>query len=74
MTDELRKQIKQEYTKGASPLSLALSHRLEVAEVYEVLGMNDMLTVTFTGDQLDQMIPGVQVNNGESYNVPYTKN
>lgn len=74
MTDEIKKQVNEDYQKGMSPLGLSLKYHVEVPEVYMALNMPEMLNVVFAGDQIDDAGPGQELSGGKIFRVNYTKN
>lgn len=73
MTDDIKKNIEEDYQNGVSPLGLSLKYNIEVAEVFEALKQGEMNHVVFVGDQVDPD-PLTEVNGPKVQRVPYTKN
>ena len=74
MDDTLKVKINNAYQKGNSPQAIARTFNIEVQDVLVALGKEDLLTVQFAGDQIDDAGPGATLNSGQAYRVPYTKN
>lgn len=50
---DLTKKVEDDYQKGTSIVNLAYKYKLTIPEILKMTGNEDMLTVTFIGDQID---------------------
>lgn len=78
MTDEIKKKILEHYQKGQGSIQdLARIYKVEVDEVLQITGNEEMSSVTFVGDLIDasEMNGTGQLPNtaGSTYKVKYTK-
>lgn len=75
MDDKLKAEIKKTYDNGSwSPLELSYKFKVEVDEVLDAIGQNEMNYVQIVGDQVDDAGPGVQISRGSVQKVKYSKN
>lgn len=75
MTDETKKQIKEDYGKGMSPFMLSHKYHVEVYQVYEAIEQPNMNYVQVSGgDMVDNVGPGATVEGPKIAQQPYTKN
>lgn len=75
MDEDLKKKVIEHYNLGQGSIQdIARVYRLDVDEVLEVLGMQDMMTVQTMGDLIGQDEAGLetQLQTGRKYKVPYT--
>lgn len=73
--ETLRKKIMQDYQTGSSSIqTIARINRVEVGEVLEIIGENDLTKVTFAGDLIDETEagPGATMNYGRTQDVPHS--
>lgn len=74
MDEDLKKKVIEHYNLGQGSIQdIARVYRLDVDEVLEVLGMQDMMTVQTMGDLIGQDEAGLetQLQTGRKYKVPY---
>ncbi len=76
MDDETRKVINEQYQLGNSIQTIARTHRYEVEEICDVLGLNDLLVVETVGDLVDssELDPGTVISGSKKHRVPYSTN
>lgn len=77
MDDELKAKIKQHYNLGQGSIQdIARVYRLDVEEVLEVLGQDDLLQVESVGDLVDasEVDPGTILNSSKRHRVHFTTN
>lgn len=72
MDDKTVKAIKDDFQIGISPLGLALKYKVEVDEVYEIIGQPQMNQVVYGGDMIDPE-PLIQVNGPTVNKIRYSK-
>lgn len=75
MDEETARQIKDHYIHGRGSIQdLARIYRLSVEEVLNLIGEGSSARVYTQGDMIDQNEagPGVQLNHGKEFNVPFT--
>lgn len=74
MDDDLKKKVIEHYNLGQGSIQdIARVYRLDVDEVLEVLGMQDMMTVQTMGDLIGQEEAGLEttLQRGTRHKVPY---
>lgn len=74
MDEDLKKKVIEHYNLGQGSIQdIARVYRLDVDEVLEVLGMQDMMTVQTMGDLIGQDEAGLEtpLQSGRKYKVPY---
>lgn len=76
MTEEIKKQINEDYQKGTSPFMLAHRYNTEINTIYEIIGQPEMNRIVFTGDQVDasELLPGTTTEHYHIFNVEHSKN
>lgn len=75
MTEEVKKEIRESYGRGTSPLTLSLAFNVEVSQIYEVLEQPDMNYVRVSnGDMVDDAGPGAALEGPKVQKQPYSKN
>lgn len=75
--DDTKKKVISHYQKGQGSIQdIARVYRLEVTQVLQILGINDISTVNMPGDMIspDEAGPGADMNYGKDYPVPYSTN
>lgn len=74
MNEQTAKEIKGWYIKGKGSIQdLARIYRVTVEEVLELIGESGLGTVTTQGDMVDpsEAGPGVQLEHGKDFKVPF---
>lgn len=66
------KGIKDDFQIGISPLGLALKYKVEVDQVYEVIGQPQMNQIQYGGDMIDPE-PLVKLNGPTINKIRYSK-
>jgi hypothetical protein len=74
MNDKTIKAIKEYYQLGRPIQTIARSYRLSVEEVLDVLGLNDIRTVTSSGDLVGQDETGedIKIKTETIYKAAFT--
>jgi len=74
MDEDLKKKVIEHYNLGQGSIQdIARVYRLDVDEVLDALGMQDMMTVQTMGDLIGQDEAGLEtpLQSGRKYKVPY---
>ena len=77
MDAETRKKIQEHYQLGQGSIQdIARVYRLDVSEVLDVIGQNELLEVESVGDLVDEseLDPGTQINRGKRHRANFTTN
>lgn len=75
LDEETRAKIYDHYQKGQGSIQdIARVYRVTVAEVLQIIGQDELLSVEVPGDMIDpsEAGPNVKLNYGEQFNVPFT--
>lgn len=77
LDEESKKKIREHYIRGQGSIQdIARVYRVEVDEVLNIIGLNDLSSVDAQGDLIDasEAGPGAEINHGKTFQVPYSTN